>query len=279
MSDGHESFFAYLSNRNADDPTLPVASTRLPTPINVYENGYEFALQHFEITERWYNMVADDMGLRLLDLTPEKIGTIIATVPIPAGYCANIAEFVDHLNNSMKKVMGEQLTLVSAKIARKSYGAYRRGYLEVGPMVTVEVTESLQKLMHLKTKLFDNSSSSKGKLTFYFDPLPSRYLTIVSRLAPISYAHNSAMCVLGTVYVPASRESVTEDRIVAATVPSTSTYFPVQSGWLDKIEVEVLNFEGKPLKLREGCIISCCLHFRKVTASKSIAYAVQKASR
>jgi hypothetical protein len=278
MTGYHDSFFAYLSNKNSDDPLLPVASTRLPTPINAYENKYEFALQRLEISERWNNLVRDDYSFVLIDLSPQDMGATLGTYTIKPGYCADTVEFVDYFNEAVKDVIGLTVQpLITAKLNRRTTAGARTAFLELAAMTKIEFSNSLAKLMHLSANAFDNRQRlNPTKIPYTFDPLPGRYLNIVSQLAPLSYAFNSTANLLGTLYLPIARESVIDDRIIAANVPSPLSYVPVQLGWLDRLEVSVLDHEGNPLRLRKGCIITCVLHFRKMSASKSIAYAVQK---
>jgi hypothetical protein len=278
VSEFQESFYAYLSNKNSAVPDLPIASTILPTPINTIEANYEFALQRLEITERWYNLTADDLAFRLVDLHPEKKGQVIALIHVTPEYCADIRAFVAHLNKCIDKVMPAGVDkLVEAK--ESSPGNPQNGKLEIGILIAVEFTASLGKIMQLRTLGFDNvSKTNRSKIYFNFDPLPSRYLNIVSRLAPIAYAFNSTANMLGTVHLPLS-STEQSDRIISADVPSPLAYFPVRIPRLDKLEIEVRDHEGQPLRLRKGCIITCVLHFRKISPSKSMAYVVQKARR
>jgi len=166
-----------------------------------------------------------------------------------------------------------------AKLSRKTTAGGRTGFLTLSALTKIVFSKSLAELLHLSTNVFQNRQRvNPTQISFTFDPLPSRYLNIVSRLAPLSYAFNSTANLLGTLHLPISRESVNDDRIIAADVPSPLSYVPVQLGWLDRLEVRVLDHELNPLRLRKGCIITCVLHFRKMSTSKSIAYAVQKRS-
>lgn len=272
-----DSFYAYLSNKNLDDSTLPIASTRLPTPINAFENKYEFALRHFEITERWRN-IPKAASLSIFKLERGTFNKqFVATVLLPLSFCASQEEFHDMMVESLKKYE----PFIQFEIDTDTTPPKTRFALVY--MTRVEFSPELQELLHLRRGYYANISGGArkngmqvNKVNYTFDPLPSRFLHVVSRLAPSSYAFNSVANILGTVSVLRTRYAVNEDRVITGYVEE-NRYVPCQQAMLDVIEVQVLDHKGQPLDLLQGCIISCVLHFRRVNSVDCVSFALRNA--
>lgn len=272
------SFYAYLSNKNyLPEWRVPGACTRLPAPINSFESKYEFALLHLEITERWENIGPDpamtvyDLGKDPSTLSYTELKTITA---LPSNYCGSPEEFNNMMRSLFNKTTEPWLEFEWSKKFADDH-IPPQAMIHLKPRCAFIVSPGLMKAMQLPQNTYSNRElNATRKIPYTFDPVQERFLYVVSPLAPLSYALNRTLNVLATIWVDRAPADRFYENVFAIDI-SNPVYVSCQRGMLDIIEVKLLDHNGEAIRPLKGTVITCTLHFRKISSADRVVSVVK----
>ena len=250
------SLFIHVSSKN--ETTAAVASNRLPVPINLLENEYEFALLNCQLNRNWANLTNARLVWAKDDETRESDPTVplISSIDVPSNYYDDKKEFTKFLNELVK-----QTKKLYINFAFNSNTQVMT--LKVDPQVTVWMTPNLQTLFG--AKMFRNDSDTE-KETFIlpcnFEDYFGRIL-VLSDLAPMSYINNTTLPIIRSIITPTGATPDVNE--VISDEASSPIYYPCIRTALSKVEIRFCDEEGRALPMLRSGRSYGLLHFRRIS--------------